>query len=117
VVDDSIGARLQLARLLETLGFEVEAIGTARELSAALASGRWTLVCVDVELPDARGDELLAAALVAQPWGRVVALVRDERDREVAKRAGVEVTLAKPFDQETTTRVLRELGLVTEEMR
>jgi hypothetical protein len=45
----------------------------------------------------------------------VVALVRDERDREVANRAGVRSMLVKPFDRETTFRVLRELGLVSEE--
>jgi CheY-like chemotaxis protein len=115
LAEDSIGARARLARMLERHGFEVVTVGTAAEMLKSLAGRAWSLVCVDVDLPDARGDELLTAAQVAQPGAPVVALVRDESDREAAKRAGITRSIHKPFDPEAVASVLRDLGFDLEQ--
>jgi CheY-like chemotaxis protein len=118
VAEDSITARTFLVRLLEQQGFDVFAVGTARELHGALRRGAWALVAVDVDLPDARGPEFVAA--VGQASARLatappmVALVRDADDEAVAHASGVHITLRKPFAREDVERVLRTLGLGAE---
>ena len=112
VAEDSITARVFLARMLEQRGFEVEAVDSAAALDAALAHGRHDLACVDVELPDAGGEPFLTR-LAGDVAGRglvLVALVRDADDADAARRAGVHRTLGKPFDDRALDELLARLG-------
>jgi CheY-like chemotaxis protein len=113
IAEDSITARIFLTRMLEQHGLEVEAVDTAAELHRRLATRAWAVVCVDVELPDARGEDLLRGVL-AGGAGRVptvVALVRDEADLAAARGAGISRALRKPFDQSEVVDLLARLGL------
>ena len=113
VAEDSITARIFLARLLTRLGFEVRTVDTAAALRAELERGTWSLACVDIELPDEAGVAFLAG-LVARHGARTpfVALVRDAEDRVAARRAGIERMLRKPFDHQELEQVLGRAGLV-----
>lgn len=96
IAEDSITARIFLERMLEQRGFVVRAVETAAALRQAFEERAWALVCVDVELPDARGGAFLASLAAAPAQGPVlVALVRDDEDVEVARRAGISRTLRK----------------------
>jgi CheY-like chemotaxis protein len=113
VAEDSITARIVLTRMLEQQGLEVEAVDTAAELLLLLPQRSWALVCVDVDLPDGRGESLLR--MVGEVAGKqgpsLVALVRDEEDETAARAAGVSRMLHKPFDLEALTGLLTRLGL------
>ena len=113
VAEDSITARIFLARLLARLGFDVSTVDTAAALRAELERGAWSLACVDIELPDEAGTAFLAG-LVARHGARTpfLALVRDAEDRAAARRAGIERMLRKPFDHQELEQVLAHLGLV-----
>ena len=113
VAEDSITARIFLARLLTRLGFEVRTVDTAAALRAELERGTWSLACVDIELPDESGTAFLAG-LVARHGTRTpfVALVRDAEDRVAARRAGIERMLRKPFDHQELEQILGRVGLV-----
>jgi CheY-like chemotaxis protein len=113
VAEDSITARIFLARLLTRLGFDVSTVDTAAALRAELERGSWSLVCVDIELPDEAGAAFLAG-LAARHGARTpfVALVRDAEDRMAARRAGFERMLRKPFDHQELEQVLGRLGLL-----
>ncbi len=113
VAEDSITARIFLARLLTRLGFDVSTVDTAAALRAELERRPWSLVCVDIELPDEAGTAFLAG-LAARHGARTpfVALVRDAEDRVAARRAGIERMLRKPFDHQEVEQVLGRLGLV-----
>ena len=72
-------------------GFEVRTVETAADMRRDLGR-EWALVCVDVELPDARGTRLVDEVVRSQE-GRpapaaVVALVRDKADMNAAAKAG-----------------------------
>jgi CheY-like chemotaxis protein len=112
VAEDSITARIFLARLLTRLNFDVSTVDTAAALRAELERRSWSLVCVDIELPDEAGTAFLAG-LAARHAGRTpfVALVRDAEDRVAARRAGFETMLHKPFDHQELEQVLARLGL------
>jgi CheY-like chemotaxis protein len=112
VAEDSITARVFLMRLLEQQGFDVETVARAADLHAALPKGPWTVVFVDVELPDAHGAALLDH-LRGRLGGttRLVALVRDLADEGVARAAGVAASLRKPFERDSLERLLTRLSL------
>lgn len=113
VAEDSIIAQIFLTRTLEHEGLDVFAVSTASELFDALAQDTWNLVCVDVELPDGRGADLLRLLLERSPArARVVALVRDAEDVATARSAGVTRTLHKPFERELVVQMLESLGLL-----
>jgi CheY-like chemotaxis protein len=113
VAEDSITARIFLARLLTRLGFDVSTVDTAAALRAELERCPWSLVCVAIELPDEAGTAFLAG-LAARHGARTpfVALVRDAEDRAAARRAGFERMLRKPFDHQELEQVLGRLGLL-----
>jgi CheY-like chemotaxis protein len=111
VAEDSITARIFLVRLLEQRGFAVHAVGTAAELRTLLPQGPWALVCADLELPDARGQEFLLEVMRGAGATRspLVALVRDAADEAVARAAGVAATLRKPYERDSLERILGRL--------
>jgi CheY-like chemotaxis protein len=113
VAEDSITARIFLARLLTRLGFDVSTVDTAAALRAELERCPWSLVCVDIELPDEAGTAFLSG-LAARHGARTpfIALVRDTEDRVAARRAGFERMLRKPFDHQELEQVLGRLGLL-----
>lgn len=107
IAEDSISARVFLARLLEQRGYTVHAVASARDLLALLDHGPWALVCADVDLPDARGVEVLAeAGRTLRGAARLIALVRDRADEAIARAAGVDATLRKPFEPAALDTVL-----------
>jgi CheY-like chemotaxis protein len=112
VVDDSLVARMELGRVLERHGWEVEWVETAAEMWSVLPEGGWSIVFVDVSLPDARGrahlKTLAAQQAVAKPRFELVALTRDERDERLALDAGIVRMLRKPFAPGAVERAMRE---------
>jgi CheY-like chemotaxis protein len=111
VVEDSITARVFLTRLLEQKGYVVHAVSTAREMRELLPLGPWRLVCADVELPDARGADLMRDVRRALgDASALIALVRDAADESVARSAGIAATLRKPFERESLERALERAG-------
>jgi DNA-binding response OmpR family regulator len=112
-VDDSLVARMELGRVLERLGWEVEWVETAAEMWSILPEGGWSIVFVDVSLPDARGrahlKTLAAQQRVAPHRFDLVALTRDEADERVVHEAGISLVLRKPFAAGALERAVGEL--------
>jgi len=97
----------------EQQGLEVHAVETAAALRAVLSMRAWALVCVDVDLPDARGAGFLRS-LVAKEGAHapaLVALVRDDQDLFEARAAGISRVLRKPFDPAALLDLLARAGL------
>jgi len=113
VVDDSLVARMQLGRVLERHGWEVEWVESAAEMWSALPDGAWSIVFVDVSLPDARGrahlKTLAAQQRVARHRFELIALTRDESDEQMVREAGIDRMLRKPFAAGAVERAVREL--------
>jgi len=111
IVDDSLVARMELGRVLERHGWEVEWVETASEMWSALPDGGWSIVFVDVSLPDARGRAHLSALVTQRGTARepfeLVALTRDEADETLATGAGISRVLRKPFGPGTVERMVR----------
>lgn len=116
IAEDSIAARLFLTRMLERENFEVRAVTTATELFDELVDDAWSLVLVDIELPDGRDEDVfkrVIGTLGLRPTPPpLVALVRDSADVGVARALGVTRTLRKPFDRESLVALLEIVGLL-----
>jgi len=113
VVDDSLVTRMELGRVLERRGWEVEWVETAAEMWSMLPEGEWSIVFVDVSLPDARGrahlETLVAQQRVAHRRFELVALTRDEADERLVRDVGIGRVLRKPFARGVVERMAREL--------
>ena len=105
VVEDSIIGRMFLARLLERRGYEVETVTMASQLDDALARGPWSLVLVDVDLPDSGEARHLRSVVEAAAANRV-ALVRDADDEALALAHGIHLHLRKPFEADALDELL-----------
>lgn len=112
IAEDSIAARLFLARLFEQRGRAVVEVTSAAELRARIDARRWELVCVDVDLPDASGKSFLEEIRARLDALEVpmVALVRDDEDTGLAAASGVRRWLRKPFDRDELEHLLARLG-------
>ena len=121
IAEDSIAARIFLSRLLEQQGIMVRAVATGEELFAELYDQSWSLICVDVELPDAAGTEFLRDVMnrLEQFESPVplLALVRDAQDVAAAAAAGIRRSLRKPYERDALVQALERLGLGTRRNR
>ena len=113
IVDDSLVARVALARVLEREGWVVEEAADAGQMWDMLMDSEWTVVFVDVSLPDASGRahlrSLVARQLVTLQRFELVALTRDGAERRLADEAGITRTLQKPFGAGAVEVLLRDL--------
>lgn len=115
VAEDSITARIFLTRMLEQSGLNVRAVPSATELLDEIVDDGWSLIFLDVELPDRRDLDVMST-VVARLSSRglaipIVALVRDEEDIASAKAAGIDLVLHKPFVRRELDRLLVSVGL------
>jgi len=110
VIEDSIAARVFLTRMLESRGFTVTAVARADKALREMERSSWTLICADVDLPDAAGvDWLRMVTARAHPGIPLVALVRDRQDRDLAGAAGISRSLRKPFDDAEISALMEQL--------
>lgn len=101
IADDSLVARLAIARVLEQEGWQVEMVERAAQMWHALEDGGFDAVFVDVALPDASGREhlreLVARQLVTAERFEVIALPRDGAEAQIVRDCGIARALRKPF--------------------
>jgi signal transduction histidine kinase/CheY-like chemotaxis protein len=103
VVEDSPVNRRLIASLIDRLGYEPDAAGSAEEALELVQDARYDLVFVDLGLPGFQGDELARRIHEHQGDGpRLVALTghTDEDTRQQAEAAGIDAYLAKPAEAE-----------------
>jgi two-component system KDP operon response regulator KdpE len=107
VVDDEASVRKVVARALHDAGYKVEAVGTRAGAIESLATRRFDLALLDVQLPDGDGIEL-AGRIVERQHIPVIMLTMaaDEQVAVRALRLGADDYVRKPFSaQELIARI------------
>lgn len=103
VVDDSLTVRMDLQEAFECAGFRVVLCQTAAEARTALAGQRFSLIVLDVILPDGDGVDLLGEIKCASSNATVpVMLLTTEvevRDRVRGLKTGADDYVGKPYDR------------------
>ncbi len=112
IVDPSAENRNMLAILLEDAGCQVEAHATTRDAEPTLGKIPFDLVLLDVRLSDGDSQtQSSAIRSIAHGQPRIVALSANAYPdaAEVARQAGFDAFLAKPFNPEQLFRLLGAL--------
>ncbi|MGH2535043.1 MAG: response regulator transcription factor [Thermomicrobiales bacterium] len=110
LVDDETRLRRAIARSLTARGYRVDEAATCREAVAAASSGRYDLLLLDVNLPDATGwDALreLAAAGRTIPTVMVSAVPPSASRVREFQPVGV---LHKPFPIDALLRLVQSVA-------
>ena len=114
VVDDSLTVRMNLTDMLSAVDLPVVACASVAEAKAALANDQFSLVILDILLPDGDGIELLKD-IRAKPStaGTAVMLLSTEaevRDRVRGLKTGADEYVGKPYDVGYIIARARELA-------
>jgi signal transduction histidine kinase len=118
IADDNIDMRTYLQKLLQTAGFQVEAVGDGEQALGKAREHKPDLVLSDVMMPKIDGLGLLAALRKDPVLRDVPVLLLSARAGEEAKvegfAAGANDYLVKPFSaRELVARVRANLDLAT----
>jgi len=101
IIDDSLTVRMDLGEALENAGFATTLATTLADARAHLARQRFSLVVLDVMLPDGDGVELLAEirqhASTATTPVVVLSAESEVRDRVRGLTSGADAYFAKPY--------------------
>jgi len=121
IVDDSQTVRMSLADLLAAADLPTRTCATMREARDALARERFSLVLLDVLLPDGDGIELLQE-IRATPAAKDTAVMllsteAEVRDRVRGLTTGADEYVGKPYDPSYVVARARELALRGESSR
>jgi len=123
IVDDEPEVVSYLVDELRSEGFRVEGVGSAGAALSAIESSVYDLIISDIEMPDMRGTDLLAAIHERRP-DQLVLLITAFGSIELAVqtvRAGACDFVAKPFRSEVLVlaieRALRERQMRREIVR
>jgi DNA-binding response OmpR family regulator/two-component sensor histidine kinase len=113
IVDDSITVRMNLAESLESAGLVAVPCATIAEAREALASNAFSLIVLDVVLPDGDGVEFLGEIRKTPAGERTqIMLLSSEnevRDRVRGLSTGADEYIGKPYDAGYVVARAREL--------
>jgi two-component system, NtrC family, sensor kinase len=113
VVDDSLTVRMDLGNTLSSAGFDVVACGSVAEAQQALNERQFSLVVLDVLLPDGDGIDVLKG-IRENPATRDQAVIllsteAEVRDRVRGLQTGADDYIGKPYETRYLVARAREL--------
>jgi len=112
VVDDEEHVRELIGRMLQSLGYKVEAVEDGQDALAAITKKpRFDAVILDMNMPKMSGKETFAKLKEVKPDLKVVVSTgySDASLEPDALRNLVDGFLQKPYQMEELSKVLREL--------
>lgn len=111
IVDDEVSIQKLLAAVLQSDGYRVRSVGTAREALAALKQSPVALMITDVKLPDQDGLSLLqqASELDQRMMGVVMTGYATVDLAVKAMKAGAAEFLMKPFQCDAVLMTVKRL--------
>ena len=113
IVDDDENIRKVLMAILEDKGYDMEAVGTAREAIKKTDKKFYNLALIDIRLPDMEGIDLLMKIRDTTPRMRKIIITGYPTLQNAvdAVNRGADGYITKPFDVE------RVLNTISEQLR
>lgn len=113
IVDDDENIRKVLMAILEDKGYNMEAVGTAREAIKKTDKKFYNLALIDIRLPDMEGIDLLVKIRDTTPRMRKIIITGYPTLQNAvdAVNRGADAYITKPFDVE------RVLSTISEQLR
>ena len=111
VVEDDWGNQRVIESMLRRMGLEVTSASNGLDGLELVARQSWTLVFMDMQMPDIRGSEVTQRIRALGPYAKlpIIALTANARaeDREECFAAGMNDFLAKPVRLQDLQACLR----------
>jgi DNA-binding NtrC family response regulator len=110
IVDDDENIRKVLVAILEDKGYNIEAVGTAREAIRKTDKKFYNLALIDIRLPDMEGIELLTKIRDTTPRMRKIIITGYPtlQNAVEAVNLGADAYIMKPFDVEKVLSTISE---------
>jgi len=110
IVDDDENIRKVLMAILEDKGYNIEAVGTAREAIKRTEKRFYNLALIDIRLPDMEGIELLTKIRDTTPRMRKIIITGYPTLQNAvdAVNRGADAYIMKPFDVEKVLSTINE---------
>ena len=103
IVDDSLTVRMDLGEAFELTGFATKLCSTVAEARSALSTSSFSLIILDVLLPDGDGVDLLReirqTAATAETLIMLLSSEAEVSDRTRGIKTGADEYIGKPYDQ------------------
>jgi two-component system NtrC family sensor kinase len=103
IVDDSLTVRMDLGEAFELAGFATRLCSTRGEARSALSTSSFSLIILDVLLPDGDGVDLLReirqTAATAETLVILLSSEAEVSDRTRGLKTGADEYIGKPYDQ------------------
>jgi excisionase family DNA binding protein len=115
VVDDDLGIQELFKIFLKKIGFSRVVVGTANEAISRMRKQKFDLMFLDLQLPDAPGDQVYKAAKQIDPDLNVI-VITGYPDSEVLDRIlqiSPVTVLKKPLNIEQLIQTVKILGRTT----
>lgn len=114
LIEDDPRLRVTLARMLESEGYQVVQAEEGSEGMRLFASEKPSLVVTDLIMPGKEGMETILTLRAKNPDLKIIAmsgggLVRAAEYLPVAKAAGADLTLEKPFSIKKLIEAIQDL--------
>jgi PAS domain S-box-containing protein len=113
IVDDSLTVRMDLGEIFELAGFSVVACPSLAAAREALTKRRFSVVILDVLLPDGDGIDLLrelrSTSETAATRIMLLSTEAEVRDRVRGLQTGADDYIGKPYDSTTVLARARQL--------
>jgi DNA-binding NtrC family response regulator len=110
IVDDDENIRKVLMAILEDKGYNIEAVGTAREAIKRTEKRFYNLALIDIRLPDMEGMDLLTKIRDTTPRMRKIIITGYPTLQNAvdAVNKGADAYIMKPFDVEKVLSTINE---------
>jgi DNA-binding NtrC family response regulator len=110
IVDDDENIRKVLVAILEDKGYNIEAVGTAKEAIKKSQSKLFSVALIDIRLPDMEGITLLTKIRDATPRTRKIIITGYPTLQNAvdAVNKGADAYIMKPFDVERVLTTISE---------
>jgi len=119
IIDDSLTVRMNLHEALEQTGFQVVSCATVKDARTALRARKFSLVILDVLLPDGEGTDILkeirSDSELHQTNVMLLSTESEVRDRLRGLNMGADEYVGKPYDLHFIIARTRELLRLDEE--
>jgi DNA-binding NtrC family response regulator len=110
VVDDDENIRKVLTAILEDEGYDIEAVGTAKEAVEKTKKKFYNLALIDIRLPDMEGIELLTKIKDTTPKMRKIIITGYPTLQNAvdAVNRGADAYILKPFEVDKVLQTIEE---------
>ncbi len=104
VVENDLALRVWMCHILESMGYQVEAVGDGYEALARILRGHLVLVVLDLYLPKVNGLDIIIYLQAHSPSLKILAicanLIEGIDTCHAARALGAHDVLTKPFSSE-----------------